>query len=98
MNRDTWAAAGPTAPPRVIFLGTGGAINLERFQSAIVVEVAGLRLLLDTGGGLDLVRRLTGIQPGSTPADGLLTIFAAPARRFSDSTVLSTAVRARASG
>lgn len=43
---------------RVVFLGTGGAVNLERFQSAILVEAAGRRVLLDTGGGLGLVQRL----------------------------------------
>ncbi len=58
---------GPPAAARVIFLGTGNAVNLGRFQSAIVVEAAGLRVLLDTGGGLDLVRRLlaTSIDPAS---------------------------------
>jgi len=44
--------------PRVVFLGTGGALNPERYQAAVLVESAGTRVLLDTGGGLGLVRRL----------------------------------------
>jgi ribonuclease Z len=44
--------------PRVVFLGTGGALNAERYQAAILVETGGVRLLLDTGGGLGVVRRL----------------------------------------
>jgi ribonuclease Z len=43
---------------RVVFLGTGGALNPERYQAAVLVESAGTRVLLDTGGGLGLVRRL----------------------------------------
>src|SRR5437773_408543 len=43
---------------RIVFLGTGNAVNAERFQSAILVEADELRVLLDTGGGLELVRRL----------------------------------------
>jgi ribonuclease BN (tRNA processing enzyme) len=43
---------------RVIFLGTGGAINAERYQASMVVEAGETRVLLDTGGGLGLVRRL----------------------------------------
>jgi ribonuclease Z len=44
--------------PRVVFLGTGGALNPERFQPCMLVEAGGVRLLLDTGGGLNVVRRL----------------------------------------
>jgi len=44
--------------PRVVFLGTGGALNPERYQAAVLVESASTRVLLDTGGGLGLVRRL----------------------------------------
>jgi ribonuclease Z len=44
--------------PRVIFLGTGGALNPERYQAAILVQTAGATVLLDTGGGLGVVRRL----------------------------------------
>jgi ribonuclease Z len=44
--------------PRVVFLGTGGALNPERYQPSILVEAGGTRLLLDTGGGLGVVRRL----------------------------------------
>ena len=44
--------------PRVVFLGTGGALNPERYQAAIVVQAAGTTILLDTGGGLGVVRRL----------------------------------------
>jgi ribonuclease Z len=42
-------------------------VNAERFQSAILVETRDLRVLLDTGGGLELVRRLvaTGVEPAS---------------------------------
>jgi ribonuclease Z len=53
--------------PRVVFLGTGGALNPERYQAAILVESGATRVLLDTGGGLGLVRRLhgAGIDPAS---------------------------------
>jgi ribonuclease Z len=53
--------------PRVVFLGTGGALNPERYQAAILVESGTTRVLLDTGGGLGLVRRLlaAGIAPAS---------------------------------
>ncbi|HEU4368060.1 MAG TPA: MBL fold metallo-hydrolase [Methylomirabilota bacterium] len=44
--------------PRVVFLGTGDALNPERYQAAVLVECGDMRLLLDTGGGLGLVRRL----------------------------------------
>jgi ribonuclease Z len=49
-----------TAMPRarVVFLGTGGALNPERYQAALLVERGATRCLLDTGGGLGLVRRL----------------------------------------
>ncbi|MBI1735705.1 MAG: MBL fold metallo-hydrolase [Candidatus Rokubacteria bacterium] len=52
---------------RVVFLGTGGALNVERYQSSILVESGSVRILLDTGGGLGLVRRLlaAGIDPAS---------------------------------
>jgi ribonuclease Z len=52
---------------RIVFLGTGGALNVERYQSSIVLESGPVRILLDTGGGLGLVRRLlaAGIDPGS---------------------------------
>jgi ribonuclease BN (tRNA processing enzyme) len=48
----------PMPRPRVVFLGTGGALNHERYQPAILVEHGDTRVLLDTGGGLGLVRRL----------------------------------------
>ena len=44
--------------PRVVFLGTGGALNPERYQAAVLVECGETCVLLDTGGGLGLVRRL----------------------------------------
>src|SRR5262245_49047271 len=44
--------------PRIVFLGTGGALNPERYQPCILVEAGAIRLLLDTGGGLGVVRRL----------------------------------------
>jgi ribonuclease BN (tRNA processing enzyme) len=44
--------------PRVVFLGTGGALNTERYQAAVLVDCGATRVLLDTGGGLGLVRRL----------------------------------------
>ena len=49
-----------TAMPRarVVFLGTGGALNPERYQAALLVERGDTRCLLDTGGGLGVVRRL----------------------------------------
>ncbi len=48
--------------PRVVFLGTGGALNLERYQAAVLVECGNTRVLLDTGGGLGLVRRLVAAE------------------------------------
>jgi ribonuclease Z len=55
------------AAVRVVFLGTGNAINVERFQLSMLVETSGLRMLLDTGGGLELVARLAraGVEPAS---------------------------------
>jgi ribonuclease Z len=50
--------SGPMPRPRIVFLGTGGALNPERDQAAILIEAGGARLLLDTGGGLGVVRRL----------------------------------------
>src|SRR5438132_1290730 len=44
--------------PRVVFLGTGGALNPERYQASILVQAAGTTFLLDVGGGLGVVRRL----------------------------------------
>jgi ribonuclease Z len=44
--------------PRVVFLGTGGALNPARYQAAVLVTCGETRVLLDTGGGLGLVRRL----------------------------------------
>jgi ribonuclease Z len=51
--------------PRVVFLGTGGALNPERYQAAVLVECGDTRVLLDTGGGLGLVRHLlaAGVPP-----------------------------------
>jgi len=60
-------------PPRmrVRFLGTGGAANEARHQAAVLVDwdeaSARGRILLDTGSGLDIVRRL--IAAGSDPTD-----------------------------
>jgi ribonuclease Z len=53
--------------PRVVFLGTGGALNSERYQAAVLLECGPTRVLLDTGGGLGLVRRLLAVEvdPGS---------------------------------
>ena len=49
-----------------MFLGTGGALNPERYQAAVLVESGEVRCLLDTGGGLGLVRRLLAaeVDPG----------------------------------
>jgi ribonuclease BN (tRNA processing enzyme) len=49
-----------TAMPRarVVFLGTGAALNPERYQASFLVERGATRCLLDTGGGLGVVRRL----------------------------------------
>lgn len=45
---------------RVHLLGTGGAGNECRHQASLLVEGAsGSQILLDTGNGLDVVRRLT---------------------------------------
>ena len=52
--------------PRVVFLGTGGALNPERYQATLLVEWGSTRMLLDTGGGLGLVRRLLGVQRDPT--------------------------------
>jgi ribonuclease BN (tRNA processing enzyme) len=55
---------------RVRFLGTGGAANERRHQACLLVEwgdpAADGRVLLDTGGGMDVVRRLiaAGCPPG----------------------------------
>ena len=51
-------SSGSMRRPRVVFLGTGGALNPERYQAAILVQAAGTSILLDTGGGLGVVRRL----------------------------------------
>ena len=52
---------------RIVFLGTGGALNADRYQASILVDTGDTRVLLDTGGGLGLVRRLrdAGIDPAS---------------------------------
>ena len=50
------------AGPRVVFLGTGGALNPERYQASMLVQAAGTSLLLDVGGGLGVVRRLLACQ------------------------------------
>jgi ribonuclease BN (tRNA processing enzyme) len=44
--------------PRVVFLGTGGALNPERYQASILVQAAATSVLMDVGGGLGVVRRL----------------------------------------
>ena len=51
--------------PRVVFLGTGGALNPERYQASILVDGDPARVLLDTGGGLGVVQRLlaAGVDP-----------------------------------
>lgn len=53
------------SPPRVVFLGTGGALNPERYQASVLVETDSTRVLLDTGGGLGVVQRLlaAGVDP-----------------------------------
>ena len=53
--------------PRIVFLGPGGALNPERYQPAMLVEAGATRVLLDTGGGLGVVRRLLAcdIDPSS---------------------------------
>jgi ribonuclease BN (tRNA processing enzyme) len=54
---------------QVRLLGTGGAANEGRHQACLLVgwgdEAVGGRLLLDAGGGLDVVRRLVAV--GCTP-------------------------------
>jgi ribonuclease Z len=59
--------SGAMSPPGVVFLGTGGALNPERYQAAVLVKAGAARVLLDTGGGLGLVRRLLAaeVDPGS---------------------------------
>jgi ribonuclease BN (tRNA processing enzyme) len=56
---------------RVCLLGTGGAANEARHQAGVLVEwgegARGGRILLDTGGGLDIVRLL--IAAECEPAD-----------------------------
>src|SRR5919108_3546559 len=51
-------SCGAMERPRVVFLGTGGALNPERYQAAMLVQAAGTTFLLDVGGGLGVVRRL----------------------------------------
>lgn len=43
---------------RVVFLGTGGALNPDRYQAAMLVQAGATTFLLDVGGGLGVVRRL----------------------------------------
>ena len=52
---------------RIAFLGTGGALNVEREQAAVLVEADGTRVLLDTGDGLGVVRglRAAAVDPES---------------------------------
>src|SRR5262245_12333967 len=52
---------------RVVFVGTGGALNPDRYQASFLVESGPTRMLLAPGGGLELVRRLRAarIEPGS---------------------------------
>src|SRR5215475_7157634 len=52
----------PMAGPRVVFLGTGGALNPERYQASMLVQAARTSFLLDVGGGLGVVRRLLACQ------------------------------------
>jgi ribonuclease BN (tRNA processing enzyme) len=56
---------------RVRLLGTGGAANEARHQAALLVEwgegTGSGRILLDAGGGLDIVRLL--IRAGCEPAE-----------------------------
>ncbi len=48
-----------TDRPRLVFLGTGGGAHSERCHAAIVFQPApGRVLLLDTGGGFEVVRQL----------------------------------------
>src|ERR1041385_7780221 len=44
--------------PRLVFLGTGGALNPERYQASMLVQAAGTTFLLHGGGGLGVVRGL----------------------------------------
>jgi hypothetical protein len=55
---------------RVVFLGTRGALNPERYQAAVLVESAGTRVLLDTGGGLGRVRRPACVNSPSSTCRG----------------------------
>ena len=61
--------------PRIVFLGTGGALNPERYQPAMLVEAGATRVLLDTGGGLGVVRRLLAcdIDPSSVGHESVLS-------------------------
>jgi ribonuclease Z len=43
---------------RIVFLGTGGALNEERSQVSMLIEAGATRVLLDAGGGLGVVRCL----------------------------------------
>jgi ribonuclease BN (tRNA processing enzyme) len=62
---------------RVVLLGTGGALNPERYQAAVLVESAGTRVLLDTGGSLGSVRRL--ISRASVTSSSAIAISATSA-------------------
>jgi ribonuclease Z len=57
----------PLTRARVVFLGTGGALNPERYQASLLVEADGIGVLLDAGGGLGVVRRIlaASIDPAS---------------------------------
>lgn len=50
---------------RIVFLGTGGALNVERAQAALLVEHGATRVLLDAGDGLGTVRAL--VRAGVAP-------------------------------
>ncbi len=67
---DNIAAAAPSDEMRVTLLGTGTPFpNPERFGSAILVEVAGKRLLFDCGRGV--VIRLAQVQVNPKEINGL---------------------------
>jgi ribonuclease BN (tRNA processing enzyme) len=67
----TRSPSGAASRMRVRFLGTGGAANEARHQAALLVEwgegAERGRILLDTAGGLDIVRLL--IAAGCQPAE-----------------------------
>lgn len=59
--------------PRVVFLGTGGALNPERYQAAVLVECGDTRVRLEP---LLLTQSLRAFRAGVSPC--AVTLYALP--------------------